>query len=598
MAVKIETDVLVVGSGPAGGASAALLSMYGVRNVMITKYGWLADTPRAHITNQRAMEVLRDLGVEKEAMLYATPQDLMANNVFCESLAGEELGRLYSWGNHPARKADYDLASPTRICDLPQNYLEPILLEAAGQRGTVIRFNTEFLDLVQDQDGVTATVKDRITNETYDIRAKYLIGADGGRSRVAEVIGLPMEGQMGRAGSMNIIVQADLTKYVAHRPSVLYWVLQPGAQIGGIGAGLVRMVRPWNEWLIIWGYDIEQGERNLNDDEAVSIVRNLVGDDDLEVKVRSTSTWTVNEMYAGRYTEGRVFCMGDAVHRHPPSNGLGSNTSIQDAYNLCWKLRYVLEGKASPALLDSYSTERQPIGKQIVTRANKSIGEFPPIFEAVGLLSSTDPAEARRNIEARKEATDEAKARRKKLYAAVAYKSFEFNCHGVEMNQRYASGAVVSDGSAEPAFTRDRELYYQATTWPGAHLPHVWVEHDGVRKSTLDLAGQGRFVLFTGIGGECWRAAADAVQSRHGVAVEVVTIGPAGRDAQDIYADWYRQSEVEEDGCVLVRPDMFVGWRAPTASPQAAELLVEVFDKLLGFSKTSAVRTASAMAAE
>jgi 2,4-dichlorophenol 6-monooxygenase len=159
----------------------------------------------------------------------------MANNVFCESIAGEELGRLYSWGNHPARKADYDLASPTRMCDLPQNFLEPILIEAAGQRGTTLRFNTEFLDLVQDADGVTATLKDRISNEIYEIRAKYLIGADGGRSRVAEVIGLPMEGQMGRAGSMNIIVNADLSKYVAHRPSVLYWVLQPGAQIGGIG---------------------------------------------------------------------------------------------------------------------------------------------------------------------------------------------------------------------------------------------------------------------------------------------------------------------------------------------------------------------------
>ena len=328
--------------------SAALLAMYGVKHVLVTKYGWLADTPRAHITNQRAMEVLRDLGLEEKAVAQATPQHLMANNVFCESLAGEEFGRLYSWGNHPSRKADYDLASPVSICDLPQNFLEPILLEAAGQRGTSIRFNTEFVDLVQDADGVTATVKDRLSGETSQIRAKYLIGADGGRSRVAEVIGLPMEGQMGRAGSMNIIVHADLTKYVAHRPSVLYWVLQPGAQIGGIGAGLVRMVRPWNEWLFIWGYDIEQGERTLTNDEAISIVRNLVGDETLEVTIRSTSTWTVNEMYAGHYSSGRVFCMGDAVHRHPPTNGLGSNTSIQDAYNLCWKLKLVLEGKAAP----------------------------------------------------------------------------------------------------------------------------------------------------------------------------------------------------------------------------------------------------------
>jgi 2,4-dichlorophenol 6-monooxygenase len=593
----VETDVLIVGSGPAGATSAALLGMYGVKHVLVTKYGWLADTPRAHITNQRAMEVLRDLGLEEKAVAQGTPQHLMANNVFCESLAGEELGRLYSWGNHPERKADYDLASPVRHCDLPQNLLEPILIEAAGQRGTSLRFNTEFVDLVQDSDGVTATVKDRLSSEIYQIRAKYLIGADGGRSRVAEVVGLPMEGQMGRAGSMNIVAHVDLSKYVAHRPSVLYWVLQPGAQIGGIGAGVVRMVRPWNEWLFIWGYDISQGERQLSDDEAISIVRNLVGDETLEVTIRSTSTWTVNEMYAGSYSAGRVFCMGDAVHRHPPSNGLGSNTSIQDAYNLCWKLKYVLEGRAAPSLLDSYTAERQPVGQQIVKRANKSITEFEPIFQAVGLLSSTDPTEARKSMEARKANTPEAKERRRKFYRAVAHKSYEFNCHGVEMNQRYASTAIVPDGTAAPAFPRDHELYYHATTWPGAHLPHVWVEHQGMRKSTLDLAGKGRFTLFTGIGGDGWKAAAAAVEHAYGVPVEVVTIGPSGSDALDIYADWYRQSEVDEDGCVLVRPDMYVAWRAKEAVANASDALVEVFGQVLGRSSDTGQKMHKSVAA-
>src|SRR6201988_902065 len=135
MVAMIETDVLVVGSGPAGATSAALLGMYGVRHILITKYGWLAGTPRAPISNQRAMGVRRALGLGERAGPEGAAQELMANNVFCESIAGEELGRLYSWGNHPARKADYDLASPTRICDLPQNLLEPILIEAAGQRG-------------------------------------------------------------------------------------------------------------------------------------------------------------------------------------------------------------------------------------------------------------------------------------------------------------------------------------------------------------------------------------------------------------------------------------------------------------------------------
>ena len=122
----IQTDVLVVGSGPAGSGAAALLSTYGVENILVTKYRWLADTPRAHITNQRTMEVLRDLGLEQEAMLYATPNHLMGNNVFCTSLAGEELGRMRSWGADPFTQARHRLASPTTMVDLPQDLLEPI----------------------------------------------------------------------------------------------------------------------------------------------------------------------------------------------------------------------------------------------------------------------------------------------------------------------------------------------------------------------------------------------------------------------------------------------------------------------------------------
>jgi 2-polyprenyl-6-methoxyphenol hydroxylase-like FAD-dependent oxidoreductase len=166
----IETDVLIVGSGPAGSSAAALLSTYGVDNVLVTKYRWLADTPRAHITNQRTMEVLRDLGVEAEAMLHATPNHLMGNNVFCISLAGEELGRMRSWGAHPMTQARHKLASPTTMVDLPQTFIEPILFKAACARGTKARLSTEYLSLEQDAQGVTATVRDRVSGESYPIR--------------------------------------------------------------------------------------------------------------------------------------------------------------------------------------------------------------------------------------------------------------------------------------------------------------------------------------------------------------------------------------------------------------------------------------------
>jgi 2,4-dichlorophenol 6-monooxygenase len=577
----IETDVLIVGSGPAGGAAALFLASQGIEPLVITKYRWTANTPRSHITNQRTVEILRDAGIEDEILAQGTPQHLMGQTSFCTSLAGEELARLHTWGTHPARLAEYTLASPSRHCDLPQTLLEPILIGHAASRGARVRFDTEYLSLTQDADGVTARVRDRVGGAEYDVRAKYLIGADGGRSQVAQDVGLPMEGEMDLAGSMNIVFEADLSRYVAHRPSVLYWVLQPGSNIGGIGLGLVRMVRPWNEWLIVWGYDIDEPPPEIDEAQARRIAHNLIGDDSIPVTIKSTSLWTNNRMWASRYADGRVFCMGDACHRHPPSNGLGSNTSIQDAYNLSWKLALVLRGAAGPALLDSYDAERAPIGRQIVNRANQSIEEFGPIFEALGLLDTSDPDQMNRNIEARKDDTPEAVDQRDKLRRAIELKHYEFNAHGVEMNHRYHSGAVIPDGTPEPAFDRDRELYYQPTTWPGARLPHVWVEHAGRRLSTHDLAGKGRFALLTGIAGSRWAEAARAVSERCGVEVAAYVIGP-GQEYLDVYDDWARAREVSESGCVLVRPDGHVAWRVHEAPADCTGALEEAMGRLLG----------------
>lgn len=571
--MTIETDVLVVGSGPAGLSTAVGLASHGVDHIVITKYQWTANTPRAHITNQGAMEIFRDFGVEKDVLEKAVPHELMGDTVFCTSLTGEEIGRIHTWGTHPLREADYTLSSPTQNCDIPQNLLEPILLTRAAKLGSKVRFNTEFISFVQDATGVTTTVLDRISGTEYTIRSKYLVGADGGRSKVAEQAQLPMEGQMDIAGSMNIVFKADLSQYVAHRPSVLYWVLQPGSTIGGIGLGLVRMVRPWDEWLIVWGYDISQPAPEVTDEMAISLVRNLVGEPELEVKIESTSVWGNNKMYATKMNNGRVYCMGDATHRHPPSNGLGSNTSVQDAFNLAWKLAYVLQGKAGEALLDSYTAERAPIAKQIVLRANKSIEEFGGILQALGILDTNDPKVMQTRIEARRDNTPEGAKRRAELKTALELKDYEFNAHGVELGQRYASSAVLKDGTPEPAMTRDPELYYHPTTWPGARLPHAWLGKDGYKVSTKDITGKGKFALLTGISGEKWAAAASAVAKELGLEIDVHVIG-AGRQYTDLYEDWTRLREVAEDGCVLVRPDQYVAWRSDSlpANAQAALL--------------------------
>jgi 2,4-dichlorophenol 6-monooxygenase len=567
----VRTDVLIVGSGPAGSSAALFLATLGIPNIMITKYRWTANTPRAHITNQRTMEIFRDTGIEDQVLADASPHEIIGDTVFCTSIAGEEIGRIRTWGTHPAREADYRLASPSLTCDIPQTYLEPILVRNATARGTQTRFSTEYLSHEQDADGVTATVRDRLTGSVYPIRAAYLIGADGARSQVAADLGLPMVGAMDIAGSMNITFRADISGYVSHRPSVLYWVIQPGSNVGGIGAGLVRMIRPWNEWLIVWGYDISQPAPVVDEESAIAIVRGLLGMPDLAVEITGASLWGNNEMYATDLQSGRVFCAGDAVHRHPPSNGLGSNTSIQDSYNLAWKLAAVLRGQAAPALLDTYSAERAPVARQIVLRANQSSREFVQFFDVLGLTGAKTEAEMTERIEERKAATPRGAAIRAALVDAMELKNYEFNAHGVELGQVYDSAAVVSDGSPRPEPERDPELYFQPSTVPGARLPHAWVGDSTRRLSTLDLAPMTRFTLITGIAGEAWASAVQTVGRELGLPFSAVVIGP-GREITDLYYDWARLREVAEDGALVVRPDKHIGWRSMTlpADPEAA----------------------------
>ncbi|MBK0032631.1 FAD-dependent monooxygenase [Erwinia sp. S43] len=555
----LETDVVIIGSGPAGSSAALMLSSYGIKNVVITKYRWLADSPRAHYVSQRTMEIVRDLGIESEVIAKASPKEVMGDVVFCTSLTGDELGRLPYGMNSPRRATEYLEASPSEQCDLPQHLFEPILLSNAAARGSHARFDTEYLSHRQDPEGVTVEVRDRLTGATYEIRCKYLIGADGAGSKVVRDLNLPMAGQMGKSGSMSIIFDADLSTYIAHRPGYLWWIVQPGANIGGIGLGLLRMVRPWNEWQIVWGYDIDQPAPELTTDEAIAVCRQLIGDPDIEISIRSKSLWTVNEMYATQYANGRVFCMGDAVHRHPPSNGLGSNTSIQDAYNLCWKLAFVLRGQAAPTLLETYNQERAPVGERIVKRANQSVRDFGPVFEALGLDGRYSAKDMRTRIDSLKD-TDQAGAdRRARLRDAIEFKSYEFAALGVETNVRYQSTAIAPTQPLQPSSDRDEDLHYFPSCVPGHKLPHGWMVRKGNKLSTLDLIGSGRFTLLCWLQGQPWAYAARKLSEDANVVLEVIQIGP-GQDVQDAYGDLARVWNRGEQACLLVRPDGYVAW--------------------------------------
>jgi len=223
---------------------------------------------------------------------------------------------------------------------------------------------------------------------------------------------------------------------------------------------------------------------------VLQLVRESIGDPNIEVKIKNISPWQINHVVAAQYRKGRVFIAGDAAHRHPPTNGLGTNTSIQDSYNLAWKLALVLQGKAGEALLDTYSAERQPVGQQVVDRAIKSLNDMAPFAEALEVGPAQTREQGWASINGLFDDTEKGAARREALLRSLDVQEGQFNALGVELGQRYEAGAVISDGTAFPAYTRDPDLYYHPTTHPGAYLPHVWLERDRQRISTIDLAGR------------------------------------------------------------------------------------------------------------
>ncbi len=454
-------------------------------------------------------------------------------------------------------------------------------MQAAAERGSEIRLNTEYLDLEQDAQGVTARLRHRLTGDAFQVRAKYLIAADGGNSRIVQELGLPLEEQSDLSGAVNIEFDADLSQYYEHRPGDMFMMVQPGLDEGRITLPFFRVVRPWDKWLTTWTYDVKKGRPTVDLDRAKQLASRLIGDNCVDITVTSISFWTINALYANENIRGRVFCMGDAVHRHSPMNGLGSNTCLQDAYNLCWKLAFVLRGQAQLSLLSSYQEERIPVGKQIVKQATRSLRYLPPVLGGLGLPRYSVRDDLDRQLQMLSENSPAAAKMRQSLQAAIEGSLEGFNGHGAELNQRYTSDAIVQDGTADPGFDRNEVLHYQPSTRPGAHLPHAWLTRKGHRVSTLDICGKGRFTLLTGITGAAWSDAAASVNKTMAIEIIVHIIGYK-QPYEDAYFEFAGLREISESGALLVRPDMMIGWRAMAWSASATQELQAVIEKILG----------------
>jgi 2,4-dichlorophenol 6-monooxygenase len=372
---------------------------------------------------------------------------------------------------------------------------------------------------------------------------------------------------------------------------VLTWNVMPGP-LPPLRLGTLICHKPFTEFVLVFMYDpAHEDPTRFATGDLVGRVRAAVGDGRVDVRIKGVATWQVNAQVAPVYSAGRVFCMGDAVHRHPPTNGLGLNMSVADAYNLAWKLAFVLDGRAGTALLDSYSAERQPVGAEGVSRAITSLGEMAAVDAAIGFEPGQSEADGWAAIAALDEPGSDGARRRKALADAVAQTDYQFNAHGLELGYVYPNAATSDDP------VDDDHLHYQPTTRPGARVPHARLELNDALMSTLDLVDGLGFTLLTGPGGERWTEAAAEVTARTGVPVTAHVIGRGTGGPADPYGDWEQRREVECDGCVLVRPDRHVAWRHPSLDAEGPARLRAVMDLILARAATDPLATPTESAA-
>jgi 2,4-dichlorophenol 6-monooxygenase len=589
----LDVPVLIVGGGGAGLTASALLSQLGIESLLVNATPTTSVLPKAHQLNQRTMEILSDVGAAAEIYRQGTPPEHMAATGFYAGFAGHpdagrRLAKLEAWGAAGA-DPDWAAASPCATANLPQIRLEPVLRARAEELAPGrIRFHHELTGFDQDDDCVTATVHDRDADETYQVRAEYLLACDAGRT-VGPALGVDMVGDRDLAREISIHMTADLSAWATDPDVLIRWIWVPhmGTLSVLVPMGPERWGPESEEWVFHLNYPSDD-PRALDDLKVEADMREALGIGDHPVEIHKITRWSLEGIVASRLRVGRVFLVGDAAHRHPPTGGLGLTSAMQDAHNLAWKVAAVLDGTASDRLLDTYEPERRSSVQRNVDRSVEAalnhlaigveMGLVDPDltpeegWARVGRLWSEDPADAEH---------------RRTVMRMIASQSMEFCKPNVEYGYTYDSNAVIDDGSPEPV-SLDPIRIYEPSTRPGSPLPHAWLDSDdGCRISTLDLVRPGRFLLIAGEAGSEWCDAAGKLAAEHGIPVDAVRIGHLDGDHLDPRCRWLRVRGISANGAVLVRPDRFVAWRRLDAGADPHAELTVALGQVLGLDLTS-----------
>ena len=583
--VDETVPVLIVGGGGAGLTASMLLARQGVEHLVVSARETTSDLPKAHVLNQKSMEVLDDVGVAEAIEQRSTPAEQMSATAFYAGFAGPDpeygrrLTRLEAWG---AGREDefWRAASAWRQLNLPQIRLEPLLKARADELSPGrIRFGHELLELEQDGEGVRALVRDKASGREYVVRSEYLVGADGGR-RVAGLIGVEYEGLGVVTQTATLHVSADFSRWARDPDVLIRWIYSPqsGVLVVMVPMGPERWGPDSEEWVIHLNYPVDCAE---SDAQVEADARQALGIGEHPMKIHKVTRWSVEAVIASKFRVGRVLLLGDAAHRHPPTGGLGLTSAIHDAQNLCWKLATVLDGKAAPELLDTYEAERKPVDQRNCQRSlENAVNHFS--IGATLEISPENPPEKNLELLRRVWSEEPQDAElRTQVVRMMRAQSMEFSELNVELGYAHDSAAVVGDGTPVPNPIDDIRVY-EPSTRPGAPLPHAWIEdEDGNRRAIKDLITPGQFLLIAGEDGEAWCEAARELAESSGLALDAVRIGHLEGDLYDPRCAWLRYRQIQRDGAVLVRPDRFIAWRSVAAADDPRAVLAHALGQIL-----------------
>jgi len=580
-------DVLIVGGGGAGLTASMLLSQLGVDSLLVSSLPTTSVLPKAHVLNQRTMEIFAGLGIADAIYERGTPPEQMRYSGWYAGLAGPDadhgrrFGLVESWGSG-GRSPEWSSASPHLSTNLPQIRLEPILKARAEELAAPgkIRFHHELTALVQDSEGVTATVVDRETGQASEIRARYLLACDGGRT-VGKLLGVQMEGLRDLARIATVHFSADLSAWARDPEVLIRWLVLPHTGGGAtmVPMGPTRWGPDSEEWVVHLDYAADD-PRGLDDDRVIADLRTALGLPDHPIDVHLVTRWSIEGVVADRFRDGRVFLLGDAAHRHPPTGGLGLNSAIQDAANLAWKLAAVLHGTADPRLLDTYEPERKPVTARNVQRSIENALNHIVTAELTGITPQNSAEANWRSIRRLWSGLPDDAESAATIRRAIASQSMEFDEHNIEYGYTYTSAAVIPDGTPEPP-NPDPIRLYQPTARPGHPLPHAWLDDQAGRRIPLhDLVRPGRWLLVAGEEGHEWCGAATKLADTR--PLDAVRIGHLDGDYLDPRSTWTRHRAHSASGAILVRPDRVIAWRAHAAPVDATEQLAEVLRAVLG----------------